>query len=319
MSISDKEVGARQRRSFLLPPWGTDAMSIDDFARLLGRATLAVAIVMIGWGLSVLLTQPVTTWFGASATISMALLLISAFWQLRGSFTAIAALALAGAVVSRLFSILRLNPPASIAGLTPDDLDALVATGPGVPGFELLGWFLGALVFVQFILRAASVVQSADSREAALNAAALMFIRVYVSLMFVPHFGSHILGGPFQFQIYTLYFASLGIAMPAMQVVLAGAIELISAVGLTLGLFTRPVALLGSVYLLMSMLLGGHFQIGYVWALPQGGYEFGLFWAAMIAAFAVLGGGRNSIDWQLWRSEPARRLLPPVLWKVLAS
>jgi len=48
-------------------------------------------------------------------------------------------------VVARLFSILRLNPPASIAGLRPEDLDLLVATGPGVPGFELLGWFLGAL------------------------------------------------------------------------------------------------------------------------------------------------------------------------------
>jgi uncharacterized membrane protein YphA (DoxX/SURF4 family) len=63
----------------------------------------------------------------------------------------------------------------------------------------------------------------------------------------------------------------------AMQVALAGSVELICAVGLTLGLFTRPVALLGSVYLLMSMLWGGHFQIGYVWALPEGGYEFGVF------------------------------------------
>jgi putative oxidoreductase len=162
-------------------------------------------------------------------------------------------------------------------------------------------------------------VASAQSREAALNALALTFIRVYVGLMFVPHFGSHILGGPFQFNIYTLYFASLGIHMPAAQVALAGAIELISAVGLTLGLFTRPVALLGSVYLLMSMLLGGHFQIGYVWALPQGGYEFGLFWAVMIAVFAVLGGGRYSADAELWRSEPARRLLPGIVWKILAS
>jgi len=130
-------------------------MGIDDYARWLSRVTLAVAIIMIGWGLSVVLSQPVTAWFAASATIWMALLAISAFWQLRGSFTAIAALALTTAVVSRLFSILRLNPPASIEGLNPQDLDLLVATGPGVPGFELLGWFLGALVFVQFILRAA--------------------------------------------------------------------------------------------------------------------------------------------------------------------
>jgi putative oxidoreductase len=294
-------------------------MRIDDYARWLSRVTLAVAIIMIGWGLSVVLSQPVTAWFAASATIWMALLLISAFWQLRGSFTAIAALALATAVVARLFSVLRLNPPASIAGLSAQDLDLQVATGPGVAGFELLGWFLGALVFVQFILRAASAAASADWREESLNASALTFIRVYVGLMFVPHFGSHILGGPYQFGIYTLYFGSLGIPMPAAQVALAGSIELISAVGLTLGLFTRPIALLGSVYLLMSMLLGGHFQIGYVWALPEGGYEFGVFWAVMIAVFAVLGGGPNSADRDLWRSEPARRLLPSIIWKVLAT
>jgi putative oxidoreductase len=298
---------------------GTAAMSIEDAARWLSRVTLAVAIIMIGWGLSVILIQPVTAWFAASTTIWMALLLLSAIWQLRGSFPAIAALALATAVVSRLFSILRLNPPASIAGLKPDDLDLLVATGPGIPGFAILGWFLGALVFVQFMLRAASVVASSDSREVALSESALTFIRIYVGLMFVPHFGSHILGGPYQFKIYTLYFESLGIHLPAMQVALAGSIELISAVGLALGLFTRPVALLGSVYLLMSMQLGGHFQIGYVWALPEGGYEFGVFWAVMIAVFAVVGGGRYSVDRELWRSEPARRLLPKVVREVLAG
>ena len=69
----------------------------------------------------------------------------------------------------------------------------------------------------------------------------------------------------------------------------------------------------------MSMLWGGHFQIGYVWALPEGGYEFGVFWAAMIGVFIVLGGGRNSADRELWCSEPARRLLPNVLRKVLAN
>ncbi len=294
-------------------------MNIDEGARWLSRVILAVAIVMSGWGASVVLGQPVTAWFATSATIWMALLLISAFWQLRGSFMAIGALALATAVVARLFSILRLNPPASIAGLRPEDLDLLVATGPGVPGFEALGWFLGALVLSHFILRAACAAASADSREASLNASALTFIRVYVGLMLVPHFGSHVLGGPFQFEIYTLYFSSLGLHMPAAQVALAGSVELVCALGLTLGFLTRPVALLGSVYLLMSMLWGGHFRIGYVWALPEGGYEFGLFWAVMIAVFAVLGGGRDSADRRLWRSEPARRLLPNAVRKVLES
>jgi putative oxidoreductase len=137
--------------------------------------------------------------------------------------------------------------------------------------------------------------------------------------MFTPHFGSHILGGPYQFKIYTLYFESLGLHMPAMQVLLAGSVELISAIGLVLGLFTRPIALLASVYLLLSMLWGGHFHVGYVWALPEGGYEFGLFWAVIIAVFAVLGGGQNSIDSKLWGSAPARRFLPEIIRKVLAS
>ena len=43
-------------------------MSIDDSARWLSRVTLAVAIIMIGWGLSVVLGQPVTAWFAATAT-----------------------------------------------------------------------------------------------------------------------------------------------------------------------------------------------------------------------------------------------------------
>src|SRR5438046_2990203 len=164
-------------------------ISIDDSARWLSRAALVVAVIMIVWGSRVVLSQPVTAWFATSATIWMALLLLSAFWQLRGSFTAIAALALATAVVSRLFSVLRLSPPASIAGLSPQDLDLLVATGPGVPGFELLGWFLGALVFVQFILRATSDATAVDSRDASANAEPLLFIRDYVRLLLVPAFG----------------------------------------------------------------------------------------------------------------------------------
>lgn len=271
-------------------------MGIESYARLLSRLTLIGSLAMIGWGAIVILGQPVTGWFATSATIWMALLLISALWQLRGSFMAIAALALSTAVVARLFSILRLNPPASIEGLSPQDLDLQVATGPGIPGFETLGWFLAALVLIQFILRAASAAASASSREESLRISALMFIRVYIGLMLVPHFCSHVLGGPYQFQIYTLYFASLGLHSPAMQVLLAGSVEIITAIGLVLGLFTRPIALLGSVYLLLSMLWGGHFQIGYVWALPEGGYEFGVFWAVMIAVFMLLGGGPLSVD-----------------------
>ena len=48
---------------------GTAATSIDNAARWLSRVILAVAIIMIGWGLTVILTQPVTTWFAISSIV----------------------------------------------------------------------------------------------------------------------------------------------------------------------------------------------------------------------------------------------------------
>jgi len=77
-------------------------MNIDKYVHWLSRLTLAVAVIMIGWGWVFSLANPSPSGFAASTTIWMALLLISALWQLRDSFTAIAALALATAVVFAL-------------------------------------------------------------------------------------------------------------------------------------------------------------------------------------------------------------------------
>src|SRR2546422_7320901 len=43
--------------------------TMTNHVRWLRRVTLAVAVIMIGWGASVVLGQPVTAWFAASATI----------------------------------------------------------------------------------------------------------------------------------------------------------------------------------------------------------------------------------------------------------
>jgi len=276
----------------------------SDRTRWLGNAILISALCMAGWAATVLWREPVTRWFAISASIWLAVLVATAAWQRRGSVISIAATALSVTVIARLFSILRLHPPTSLAGMTAEQLDLQVATGPGIPGFEIVGWALGAMLFARFVSRAADSQVSGGSRSVPEYAIALTFIRVYLGLMFVPHFASHILGGPFQFAVYTVYFQSLGLHLPAMQVLLAGTIELITAVALVLGLAVRPVALLGCAYLMMSMLWGGHFHVGYVWALPEGGYEFGLFWAGMIAVFAVIGAGPFSVDHvivQRWR------------------
>jgi putative oxidoreductase len=272
-------------------------MSKDNLLRSLQRASLAVAVLMIGWGATVLRGQAVTPWFSTSAAIWMALLLVSAIWLLRGSFTALAAAGLTTAVVGRLFSTLQVGTPANGSGASPSDLLLQVETGPGIPGYGYLGLLLGLLLLSQFILLAIDAVRSSkNDRELLIQTWALTFVRLCVGLMFVPHFVGHIFAGPHQFGIYTQYFAGLGLPFPAAQLVLAGAVEVIAAIGLSLGLCTRITACLGAFYLFLTMLLGGHFNIGYVWILPDGGYEFGIFWAIVTAVFIVTGGGRVSVD-----------------------
>jgi putative oxidoreductase len=272
-------------------------MSINKLLRSLQRASLALTVLMIAWGATVLHGQAVTPWFSTSATIWMVLLFASALWLLRGSFTALAAAGLTAAVVGRLFSTVKVGAPANGAGAGPSDLLLQVETGPGIPGYGYLGLLLGILLLAQFILLAVDAIRaSKDEGELLIQTWALTFVRLCVGLMFVPHFAGHIFAGPHQFGIYTQYFAGLGLPFPAAQLVLAGAVEVIAAIGLSLGFCTRIIACLGAFYLFLTMLLGGHFSIGYVWILPDGGYEFGMFWAIITAVFILTGGGRVSVD-----------------------
>jgi len=82
--------------------------------------------------------------------------------------------------------------------------------------------------------------------------------------------------------------------MPAMQVALAGAIELVSAAVSHWNVHApgpcsdRCTADVDAV--------GRTFSNGYVWALPEGGYEL-RGWAVLIAVFAVLGAADIRWDW----------------------
>jgi putative oxidoreductase len=288
-------------------------MSINKLLRSLQRASLALAVLMIVWGATVLHGQAVTPWFSTSTAIWMVLLSASAVWLLRGSFTALAAAGLTTAVVGRLFSTLQVGTAANGSGTGPSDLLLQVETGPGIPGYGYLSLLLGILLLSQFILLAIDAVRSSKNEfELLIQTWALTFVRLCVGLMFVPHFVGHIFAGPHQFGIYTRYFAGLGLPFPAAQLVLAGTVEVTAAIGLSLGLCTRIIACLAAFYLFLTMLLGGHFTIGYVWILPDGGYEFGMFWAVITAVFIVTGGGRVSVDnlirqTQLFEHRPALR------------
>jgi putative oxidoreductase len=274
---------------------------------------------MVAWGGAIILSQSVTLWFATSAAVWLALFLGSMLCLFRGSFIALAAASLTTTVVGRLFSTVQIGATAAGSTTSASDLLLQVETGPGVPGFGYLGLLLGILLFGQFVLLAIDSVRSSNNeRELLIQTWALTFVRLYVGLMFVPHFVAHIFSGPHQFGIYTQYFSGLDLPLPSVQLVLAGAVEVIAAIGLTFGLCTRILAFLAAIYLFLTMLLGGHFPIGYLWILPNGGYEFGLFWAAMAAVFVVTGGGRVSLDSIIRRTivlQPRPGRVPYLLFK----
>jgi putative oxidoreductase len=209
----------------------------------------------------------------------------------------LAATGLATSVVGRLFSTVQPLDVPSGPGTGAADLLLQVETGPSLPGFGLLSAVLGMLVLAQFVAFAIDDVRAGrETHQALIQTWVLTFIRLYVGLMFVPHFVGHILAGPHQFEIYTRYFAGLGLPVPPAQLVLAGTVELATTIGLVFGLWTRLAALVGAIYLFLTMLLGGHFSIGYVWILPDGGYEFGIFRSVIVGLFMIVGGGVISLD-----------------------
>jgi putative oxidoreductase len=290
-----------ERRGFL--NLGNEVVIVINRMRWTQRVSFVVAVIMVVGGMAVLLSQRVTLWFTTSAAVRMLLLLAPVLWLFRGSFGALAAAILTTTVVGRLFSTVQISSAATGRGTSASDLLLQVETGPGVPALGYLGLLLGILLFAQFVLLAIDSIQtSKGERDILLLTWAFTFARLYVGLMFVPHFVGHIFAGPHQFAIYTQYFAGLGLPLPTAQLVLAGAVEVIAPIGLTFGICTRPLAFLGAVYLFLTMLLGGHFPIGYVWILPDGGYEFGVFWAVMVTVFIITGGGPVSLDNEIRRT-----------------
>jgi putative oxidoreductase len=70
--------------------------------------------------------------------------------------------------------------------------------------------------------------------------------------------------------------------------------EIVGGLLLAIGLFTRPVALIG----LIQMLLVAHFhsRFGFWHNVQGGGVEYPLLWAAVMLFFAIRGAGALSVD-----------------------
>jgi putative oxidoreductase len=122
------------------------------------------------------------------------------------------------------------------------------------------------------------------------------FFRLYLGFNLINHSAEKLFSGPGPFHQDVSAFISLGVPDPASFVLLAGLCEFAGAISLGLGFLTRLGALGTSVYLLVATVLGHHFNIGYIWALPGGGWEYPMLWTVFTVSYAFTGAGPYSID-----------------------
>jgi putative oxidoreductase len=87
------------------------------------------------------------------------------------------------------------------------------------------------------------------------------------------------------------FFASLG--YPAIAAWFAMFIETAGGVALITGFYARVVAVLQVPLLLGATLV--HFPNGWMFANPNGGFEYPLFWTAALAALALIGPGAYAL------------------------
>ncbi len=125
---------------------------------------------------------------------------------------------------------------------------------------------------------------------------ALASLRVYVGFDLVPHFTEKLFAGPGPRMADVTAFAEFGLPVPLAFVILGGLCEIGGAVGIGLGLFTRIAGLGTALYFLIATLIGGHFGLGFIWASPGGGWEYPVLMMVFFLTFAVMGGGRLSLD-----------------------
>lgn len=253
---------------------------------------VAIAACTAALAIEFITTETVSGWFSASAIGWLVVLAGALVLAPRHGLFAIVGALFAAIVLGRLYGTFR---PVGGVNTTNDPL-LLAETGPGVPGVMWAATALSLVLLLWIANFARTNRQHTPWGTVTDETWALFFIRNYVGMMFIAHFSGHIFAGPAQFAIFEAYFGSIGLHPAAAMVVLGGISEVVAGIGLCLGLFTRLSALIGASFLFFSMLWGEHFPIGYIWILPNGGWEFGIFWAVMVAAFVVLGGGTLSLD-----------------------
>lgn len=126
-----------------------------------------------------------------------------------------------------------------------------------------------------------------DSRTAPY---ASLLLRLALGILFLAHFS-------LKFFVFTpagtaKFFASLG--LPGGLAYLTMAVELVGAIALILGIYSRIVAIV-----LIPILLGAIFTVhgpaGFFFTNPNGGWEFPAFWVVGLLALALTGDGKYAL------------------------
>ena len=126
-----------------------------------------------------------------------------------------------------------------------------------------------------------------DSRTAPY---ASLLLRLALGILFLAHFS-------LKFFVFTpagtaKFFASLG--LPGGLAYLTMAVELVWAIALILGIYSRIVAIV-----LIPILLGAIFTVhgpaGFFFTNPNGGWEFPAFWIVGLLALALTGDGKYAL------------------------
>lgn len=123
-------------------------------------------------------------------------------------------------------------------------------------------------------------------------------VRVTAGLLLMPHGAQKLFGwfGGYGLSGTGAYFGgTLGMEPGVLFALLAGVIEFFGGLALALGLLTRPVAMVVTVF--MGVIISVHFGNGYFWS--AGGFEYPLMWGLLAVAILLSGGGRYSLDARL--------------------
>ena len=124
---------------------------------------------------------------------------------------------------------------------------------------------------------------------------AYLLLRVAAGLMLIPHVWPKLMAGPAAIAANVM--VRRGVEPALLAAYIAIIVEVAGAILITLGLFTRAMALLLVVEFIVIVKV--HSVAG--WGVGAGGSEFAFLWLLVYVYILARGGGRYSVDAKLGR------------------